>query len=88
MNLLIFMDSVKFFSIKRLKSYKNEQEHKKNFLLVQALAPKLGILEIATRNLDFYSIDSILRSFSGCFKLDDFFWAFYGGINMRVNILR
>ena len=35
MNLLIFMDSVKFFSIKRLKSYKNEQEHKKNFLLVQ-----------------------------------------------------
>jgi len=25
------MDSVKFFSIKRLKSYKNEQEHKKNF---------------------------------------------------------
>ena len=47
------MDSVKFFSIKRLKSYKNEQEHKNNFLLVQALAPKLGILEIATRNLDF-----------------------------------
>jgi len=25
------MDSVKFFSIKRLKSYKNEQEHKRNF---------------------------------------------------------
>ena len=36
MNLLIFMNSVEFFSIKRLKSYKNEQEHKKNFLLVQA----------------------------------------------------
>ena len=31
MNLLIFMDSVKFFSIKRLKNYKNEQEHKRNF---------------------------------------------------------
>jgi len=36
MNLLFFMDSVKFFSIKRLKSYKNEQEHKNDFLLVQA----------------------------------------------------
>ena len=63
------MDSVKFFSIKRLKSYKNEQEHKKNFLLVQALAPKLGFLEIATRNLDFKSIYSVLRSFGGYFGL-------------------
>ncbi|WP_459880543.1 hypothetical protein [Campylobacter concisus] len=50
------MDSVKFFSIKRLKSYKNEQEHKKNFLLVQALASKLGILEITTRNLAFKAL--------------------------------
>ena len=47
------MNSVKFFSIKYLKNYKNEQEYKKNFLLVQALAPKLGILEITTRNLAF-----------------------------------
>lgn len=72
------MDSVKFFSIKRLKSYKNEQEHKKNFLLVQALAPKLGILEIATRNLAFKAlVDNnkvdILSSFGGYFKLDDLF---------------
>ena len=78
MNLLIFMDSVKFFSIKRLKSYKNEQEHKKNFLLVQALAPKLGILEITTRNLAFKAlVDNnkvdILSSFGGYFKLDDLF---------------
>jgi hypothetical protein len=34
------MDSVKFFLTKRLKSYK------KNFLLVQALAPKLGIYKL------------------------------------------
>lgn len=72
------MDSAKFFSIKRLKSYKNEQEHKKNFLLVQALAPKLGILEIATRNLAFKAlVDNnkvdILSSFGGYFKLDDLF---------------
>ncbi|WP_462112819.1 ATPase [Campylobacter concisus] len=66
------MDSVKFFLTKRLKSYK------KNFLLVQALAPKLGILEITTRNLAFKAlVDNnkvdILSSFSGYFELDDLF---------------
>ena len=47
------MDSTKFFSETRLASYKNEREHKDNFLLMQILAPKLAILEIATRNLTF-----------------------------------
>ncbi|BAK70954.1 ATPase [Aliarcobacter butzleri] len=45
------MDSIKFFSEKRLLSYTDEEEHKKNFLLIQKLAPKLGIIEIATRNI-------------------------------------
>ncbi len=45
------MDSSKFFSQKRLSSYTNEDEHKNNFILMQKLAPKLGILEIATRNI-------------------------------------
>lgn len=72
------MVSVKFFSIKRLKSYKNEQEHKRNFLLVQALAPKLGILEIVTRNLAFKALvdnDKVgtLSSFNSYFELDDLF---------------
>ncbi|WP_462110928.1 hypothetical protein [Campylobacter concisus] len=34
------MDSVKFFSIKRLKSYKNEQEHKKNFFASTGISSK------------------------------------------------
>ena len=71
------MDSFKFFSIKRLKSYKNEQEHKRTFCQCR-LAKKLGILEIATRNLDFKAlVDNnkvdILSSFGGYFELDDLF---------------
>ena len=45
------MNSELFFSKKRLSSYKDEAEHKANFRLMQALAPKLGILEIITRNM-------------------------------------
>lgn len=41
---------ISLFSAKRLSSYKNEAEHRDNFLLMQILAPKLGILEIITRN--------------------------------------
>ncbi len=45
------MNSEKFFSKKRLDSYKNEEQHKSNLLLMQKLAPKIGIIEIATRNI-------------------------------------
>lgn len=45
------MNSIKFFSQKRLSSYTNEKEHKKNFLLMQKIAPQLGVLEIVTRNI-------------------------------------
>lgn len=38
------------FSKDRLKSFKDNEEHKNNFLLMQALAPRLGIIEITTRN--------------------------------------
>lgn len=51
------LDSTKFFSQKRLSSYTDENEHKNNFLLMQKLAPKLGILEITTRNI----VSSILN---------------------------
>lgn len=44
------MDSIRLFSKKRLSDYKNENEHKDNFLLMQSLAPKLGIIEIISRN--------------------------------------
>ena len=33
------MDSVRFFSQKRLSSYKDENEHKDNFLLIQKITP-------------------------------------------------
>ncbi|QKF64518.1 hypothetical protein [Campylobacter corcagiensis] len=38
------------FSKDRLNEYKSNQSHINNFLLMQILAPKLGILEIVTRN--------------------------------------
>lgn len=38
------------FSEKRLKDYESEAKHRDNFLLMQRLAPKLGIIEIITRN--------------------------------------
>lgn len=41
---------IRLFSKKRLSSFKDENEHINNFLLIQTLAPKLGILEIVTRN--------------------------------------
>lgn len=41
---------IRLFSKKRLSSFKDENEHINNFLLMQTLAPKLGILEIVTRN--------------------------------------
>lgn len=44
------MDSVRFFS-QRLSSYKDENEHKDNFLLIQKITPNLGIIEIVTRNI-------------------------------------
>ena len=48
------MDSVRFFSQKRLSSYKDENEHKDNFLLIQKITPNLGIIEIVTRNSVYY----------------------------------
>ena len=45
------MNSWLYFSKKRLSSYKDEAEHKANFRLMQTLSPKLGILEILTRNM-------------------------------------
>lgn len=47
------MDKAKFeklFSKERLSGYKDEKEHLNNFLLIQELTPKLGIIEIVTRN--------------------------------------
>ncbi|QCD53459.1 ATPase [Campylobacter sp. RM16192] len=44
------MNSAELFSNKRLSNYTSETEHRDNFLLMQKLAPKLGILEIVTRN--------------------------------------
>ena len=44
------MNLNKIFSAKRLSNYKDELEHKNNFLLIQKLSLKLGVIEIATRN--------------------------------------
>lgn len=44
------MDSHQLFSHKRLESYENEQQHIQNFLLIQKIAPKLGLIEIVIRN--------------------------------------
>ncbi|WP_086282101.1 hypothetical protein [Campylobacter devanensis] len=47
------MDKTKFeklFSKERLSGYKDQKEHLNNFLLIQELTPKLGIIEIVTRN--------------------------------------
>ena len=38
------------FSKDRLAGYSSADEHRANFLLIRELAPKLGIIEIATRN--------------------------------------
>lgn len=38
------------FSAKRISGYASEAEHRDNFLLMQRIAPKIGILEIITRN--------------------------------------
>lgn len=45
------------FSKARLAQFKDELEHRENFKLIGQLAPKLGILEIVTRN----KIAGILR---------------------------
>ena len=44
------MDLIGLFSAKRLNDYESEAKHMDNFLLMQRLAPKLGIIEIITRN--------------------------------------
>ena len=44
------MDLIGLFSERRLKNYESEAKHRDNFLLMQRLAPKLGIVEIITRN--------------------------------------
>ena len=44
------MNLNKIFSAKRLSNYKDELEHNNNFLLIQKLSSKLGVIEIATRN--------------------------------------
>ena len=44
------MDLIGLFSERRLKNYESEAKHRGNFLLMQRLAPKLGIVEIITRN--------------------------------------
>lgn len=72
------MDGVKFFSESRLKSYISEQEHKDNFSLMQALAPKLAILEIVTRNLAFAALRdtnkiAVLASYAKDEEIDDRF---------------
>ena len=66
------MNLNKIFSAKRLSNYKDELEHKNNFLLIQKLSSKLGVIEIATRNavaseLDIKTILSYLgnRSVTG-----------------------
>ena len=44
------MDLIGLFSAKRLNDYESAAKHRDNFLLMQRLAPKLGIVEIITRN--------------------------------------
>ncbi|QKF59290.1 hypothetical protein [Aliarcobacter lanthieri] len=67
------MNSLKFFSAKRLSSYTNEEQHKNNFILVQKITPKIGILEISTRNI----VSSILGISNDTFisKQTFGFWA-------------
>ena len=43
-------DLLELFSKDRLVGYKNQDEHKKNLLLIGDIAPKLGVIEVATRN--------------------------------------
>lgn len=38
------------FSQKRLSSYENTSQHRQNFILIQRLCAKIGLLEIITRN--------------------------------------
>ena len=44
------MDLIGLFSAKRLNDYESAAKHRDNFLLMQRLASKLGIVEIITRN--------------------------------------
>ena len=41
---------ITLFSHKRLQSYENLAQHRDNFLLIQNLCAKIGLLEIITRN--------------------------------------
>lgn len=41
---------ITLFSHKRLQSYENFTQHRDNFLLIQNLCAKIGLLEIITRN--------------------------------------
>ncbi|WP_314978028.1 ATPase [Campylobacter rectus] len=63
------MNSEYYFSKKRLSSYNDEAEHKANFRLMQAIAPKLGIFEIITRNMICNTLmdigkDNVLRPYA------------------------
>lgn len=70
------MDNAKLemlFSKERLDSYKDEAEHKANFYLIAKLTPKLGMLEIVTRNLVFDALKKndrldILESYNLAFS--------------------
>ena len=41
---------IALFSQKRLQSYESAEQHRQNFLLIQRLCAKIGLLEIITRN--------------------------------------
>lgn len=41
---------IALFSQKRLQSYESTEQHRQNFLLIQRLCAKIGLLEIITRN--------------------------------------
>lgn len=48
----------KLFSQERLQSYKNQEEHLKNFFLIGKIAPAIGMLEVMIRN----TIDFVLSN--------------------------
>ena len=41
---------IALFSHKRLQGYESTEQHRQNFLLIQRLCAKIGLLEIITRN--------------------------------------
>ncbi|MDD6162487.1 MAG: ATPase [Campylobacteraceae bacterium] len=67
------------FSKVRLSSYEDEIEHKNNFLLIQKISAKLGLVEIITRN----KVASILAIYDNTFISRQTFGYWAAVINQR-----